>query len=57
MPGAETGLVDYISRHPKRRAEKKSADEIYNEKFFVAKLQLISASASSLNLNSSQIKF
>ena len=57
MLRAETGLVDYISRHPNQKAKKKLRDEIYDEEFFLAKLELISASANSLNLNSGQFKF
>ena len=43
------GRVDYISRHPNQKAKKLSA---YDEEFIVAKLDLISASANSLNLKS-----
>ena len=47
MPGAKTGLVDYISRHPNQKAKKFSA---HDEEFIVAKLKLISTSVNSLNL-------
>ena len=51
MQGAKIGLVDYISRHPYQKA-KKTSD--YDEEFIGAKLNLISASANSLSINSSQ---
>ena len=47
LPGEEIGLMDYISRHPSRKAKKVSA---YDEEFIVAKSKLIFASVSSLNL-------
>ena len=47
LPGAKTGLVDYISRHPFQQAKKVSN---YDDEFFVAKLKLISASINSLDL-------
>ena len=45
------GLVDCTSRRPNQKAEKVSA---YDEEFLLAKLDLISASASSLNIKSIQ---
>ena len=50
------GLVDYISRHPNKKAKKVSA---YDEELIVAKLKLISASVNSLNLkpNESAVHF
>ena len=42
------GLVDYISRHPNQKSEKKVY--AYDEELIVAKLKLISASVISLDL-------
>ena len=51
MPGAQLGLVDYISRHPNQKTKKVS---VYDENISVAKLNRISASSYSLNLKSNQ---
>ena len=51
MPGAKMELADYIWSHPKPKAKKVSA---YDEEFVFDKLDIILASANSLNLNSCQ---
>ena len=45
------GLVDYVSRHPFQKAKKVST---YDEEFIVAKLNLVSTSINSLELNNTK---
>ena len=51
MNGVKMGLVDYISRHPSRKAKKVSA---YDEELIVAKLKLISTSINAMELNNTK---
>ena len=51
MPGAKVGVVDCICKHPKQKSKRVFA---CNDQFIVAKLDIISAYAESLNLKSSK---